>query len=372
MHPIQELVPWQSTENLLAYPVLTGAEARLAWRDLVRPFARVALVADEHVWALHGASMPGLEELPRHLVPAGEKAKTWAQLGSLLDFLGHAQASRDSLLLTLGGGSVSDLGGLAASLFKRGMAVAHIPTTLLGQVDAAIGGKTAVNLDAGKNLVGTFHAPRFVLADPAFLRTLSHEEWRSGLGEVVKSALLAKAPVWQTLDQHAQALRTPAGLGDEALSRLVAGCVVTKAQWIQPDPTENHARKALNLGHTFGHAIEHAAGYGRVPHGVAVALGLRLAVEASARSGRLADPQLPGRVETLLQRLALPLCWADCEAGASEPLTLDALRTGMHHDKKGAAGAARFVLPIDIGRVLWDVPLPADEVDALWRDVLLA
>ncbi len=374
MQPIQELVPWQSTENLLAYPVLTGPGARSAWRDLSKPFPRVVLLADAKVWELYRDSLPGMEALPRWEVSGGEGAKTWTQLGQVLDFLAQAGASRDSLLLTLGGGSISDLGGLAASLFKRGVAVAHLPTTLLGQVDASIGGKTAINLASGKNLVGSFHAPRFVLADPDFLPSLPQTEWQSGLGEVVKSAMLAQAPVWSWLGEQAEALRTPAAVDPETLARIVAACVVTKAQWIQPDPTESHARKALNLGHTFGHAIEHAAGFGQVPHGVAVAFGLRLAVAASARTGRLTRPELAGELDERLEALGLPLRWTDWlppETSAPVPeWTLDALRAGMHHDKKGQAGAPRFVLPLDIGRVLWDVPLDPLVLDGLWAEFL--
>ena len=372
MHPVQELVPWDSTENLLSYPVLTGVNARLAWQDLSAPFDRVVVVADQAVWALHETHLGRLAEQPVHAVPGGESAKTWGQLQALLDFLAAQGCGRNSLLLTVGGGSISDLGGLAASLFKRGIAVGHLPTTLLAQVDASVGGKTAINLPAGKNLVGTFHAPRFVLADPRFLQTLPIDEWRSGLGEVLKSALLARKPLWRELGGDASRWATPEQAAGEEVSRLVAACVVTKAQWVQTDPTEANARKALNLGHTFGHALEHAAGYGQVPHGVAVAFGLRLALQASARTERLAHPGLIEDLDERLEQLGLPRVWSDWDPNQESPLSLEALRTGMRHDKKGAAGQARFVLPIDLGRVVWDVPLESDRVDALWEEVLLA
>lgn len=363
MDSIQELAPWQSEENLLSYPVLAGPGAVRALEELTSPFSRVVCLADSRVWELHANSSELWQRWPSCLVPSGEACKEWSQLQRVLDFLADSGCDRKSLLVTFGGGSVSDLGGLAASLFKRGIAVAHAPTTLLAQIDASIGGKTAINLPAGKNLVGSFHAPQFVTADSNFLRTLPLDEWRSGLGEVVKTAMLARKPIWQLLQDKKQALRSAITPDADTLRELVAACVVTKAQWVQSDPEEAGSRKALNLGHTFGHAIEHAAGYGKVPHGIAVAMGLGLALEASARTKRLCAPRLTEELRVMLNDLEVPAQWHE---HSDAPLTLKGLEQGMAHDKKGGVSDPRFVLPLDLGRAQWDVKLDAALIQSLW------
>lgn len=344
----------ESAESLLAYPVLVGTGAIEAAVELCKPFNKVALLADQTAFELHGHRLGTLSNLQTHVLPSGETNKDWQNLGQVLDFMSGAGLSRDSLLLTFGGGVTGDMGGLAASLFKRGMSVGHIPTTLLSQVDASVGGKTAINLPAGKNLVGTFHAPRFVLADLDVLNTQDLREWHSGLGEVVKTSLLARAPSLARLEAAAPLVAQPGGDGSEALGLLIQDCIRTKAQWVQSDPTEIGSRKALNLGHTFGHAIEHATKFGTVPHGIAVGMGLVLAIQVSRQAGVLAQEDLEPRMLNLLKDLGLPRYWSEWEGHAGTPLDADALIEGFAHDKKGAVAQPRFVLPQALGKVLWD------------------
>ena len=360
----------EMAESLLSYPVLVGHGALEAASDLCKPFQTVALLADETVLALHGKKLGALQGLPTFVLPSGESHKDWAQLGQVLDFMADAGLSRDSLLLTFGGGVTGDMGGLAASLFKRGLSVAHMPTTLLAQVDASVGGKTAVNLSAGKNLAGTFHAPRFVLADLQVLATQDLQDWRSGLGEVVKAVLLAKPSLFEELERIATSVASPGGTDPEALGSLIKACIRTKAQWVQSDPTELGPRKALNLGHTFGHAIEHATGFGTVPHGIAVALGLGLAVRASHSQGMLIQTDLEQRLMDLLKTLGLPRSWSEWNAGKAATLDSDAFLKGLAQDKKGQVSKPRFVLPQAIGKVQWDQEIEAQSLRTTIEDWL--
>jgi 3-dehydroquinate synthase len=304
------------------------------------------------VEGLYATRLGALADAPRLALPPGESTKTLSTVERVLDLLAGAGLGRDSLLVTLGGGVTSDLGGLAASLYMRGVAVVHCPTTLLAQVDAAIGGKTAVNLRAGKNLAGTFHQPLSVLCDTDVLGTLDDHELASGLGEVVKSALLGAPGLLERLEHDAARLvaREP-----EALAGVVEACVRLKAGIVASDEREGGPRRSLNLGHTFAHAIEHAAGYGRVPHGVAVAVGIVLALEASRSLGRLEDADLPARVAALLGALGLPASLAELRRSCGRPLGAEELERTMELDKKVARGEVRLVLPRGVGRVDLDV-----------------
>jgi len=199
-----------------------------------------ALLADERVVELHAGRLGALAPLPRLELPGGEATKSFARLEQVATFLAAEGLDRRSRLFTLGGGTLLDLGGLAASLFKRGIDVVHLPTTLLAQVDAAVGGKTAINLAAGKNLVGTFHQPRAVLADTDVLATLDGADWRSGLGECVKTALIAGEAELARLEALAPAL---AAREPDATREVVASCVRTKAGIVAADPTERGPRR---------------------------------------------------------------------------------------------------------------------------------
>jgi 3-dehydroquinate synthase len=260
------------------------------------------------------------------VVPAGEASKSLDQLSALYDWALGLRPDRHTPLLALGGGVVGDLAGLAAATLLRGLPLVHLPTTVIAQVDSAIGGKTGINHAAGKNLIGAFHAPRLVLADPATLATLPERELRSGLSEVVKHALLSgeDAAAHLEADWENVLAREPAPLA-ATLRRAVA----FKAALVSADPHEEGPRAVLNFGHTFGHAVERAEGYGRFTHGEAVALGMRAALHlsASVRAGRVWDaPRLPepfARANRLVARLPCP------------PLTVpaDALVAVMGTDK---------------------------------------
>lgn len=325
---------------------------------------RRILVADARVLELYGARLDDLERTTEIAVGPGEGAKRLSVLERVLEAMAAAGLDRESEVVAFGGGAVCDLGGLAASLWMRGVPVVLLPTTLLAQVDASIGGKTAVNLDAGKNLAGTFWQPRTVLADTATSQTLPEEELRSGLGEVAKTALVEGEELLSLVEAAADALVARDG---GALEEVVAACVRAKARMVATDPHERGPRVHLNLGHTFAHAIEHVAGYGRVPHGVAVAAGLGLALEASRAMGLLEDPGLSDRVTVLLGRLGLPASLAELRRKTGLDLPAPALARAMRVDKKGAAGVPRFVLPRRAGHLARGVILPGDLLDSMIR-----
>jgi len=338
-----------------------SALARSAASNLATD-GRTALVADEQVLELHG--FPKGFDGNTLILPGGEEIKTLTVLERVLDYCADSRLSRGSVLVAYGGGTIGDLTGLAASLFKRGLAVVQIPTTLLAQVDASVGGKTAVNLASGKNLAGTFHQPSAVYCDTSLLATLGDTEYASGLGEVLKTALLAGEAELCDLEARAGALMARDG---EALQDTVTMCVQTKARVVASDPLERGARRSLNLGHTFGHAIEHAAGYGRVPHGVAVGVGLALAAGASERSG-VAASGLAQRTEELLRLFGLPATLDELRSlySLASALSTEALISGLGHDKKGAVGVPEFVLPVRPGEVKLGVPLEQPILEGLF------
>jgi 3-dehydroquinate synthase len=311
----------------------------------------VVLFSDETVFRLHGDSLGPIGDVPTFTLPPGEEGKEFAVLEDALNFLADAGVGREDLLITLGGGAVSDLGGLAASLFKRGIAVVHCPTTLLAQVDASVGGKTAVNLPAGKNLAGTFHQPQSVFCDVRTLETLQEEQFQSGLGEVVKTSLLAGHEFLEFLEANEEGLRARKPV---VLREVVLRCVRHKANLIAEDERDHGVRKTLNLGHTFAHAIEHCSGYGHVPHGVAVAVGLILALAASETLGVLEEKELVGRVSDLLGSLGLPTSLPDLRECYGVLLPTEDLIQSMSQDKKGVGGSPRFVLLQGVGKAVFD------------------
>ncbi|MEM7306800.1 MAG: 3-dehydroquinate synthase family protein [Planctomycetota bacterium] len=337
-----------------------GALARLA--DEVA--GRGALVlTDRNVEELHADRLGPLGEAPRLTLAPGEGSKTFEVLERVLDAMAAAQLGRDGLLIAFGGGVVGDVGGLAAALYMRGVQVLQCPTTLLAQVDSSVGGKTAVNLRAGKNLAGVFHTPSGVLADTQTLGTLPPEELSSGLGELVKTALISGEGLLAALEADAAALRAADAA---ALGRAVEPAVRTKAAVVAADEREAGPREVLNLGHTFGHAIEHVAGYGQIPHGVAVAAGLGLAARASERLGLLADAALPGRLRALLDALGLPAGLEELRASAGLALPANEIVSAARLDKKKAGGAyARLVLPVRAGEIRRGVEVSAAQLAEL-------
>jgi 3-dehydroquinate synthase len=347
------------------YEVLVGRGLSREAAARSAHYSARALLSDTNVAPLYAGAL-GLPDATRaHLLAAGESSKTLVELERTLEFLARTGLDRNSCLLLLGGGVVGDLGGLAAALYMRGIDFVQLPTTLLAQVDSSVGGKTAVNLAAGKNLAGIFRQPALVLADTATLATLDAEEYRSGLGEVLKTALIAGEELLARLESSSAPLlaRDP-----DLLAEIVAACVRTKAAIVARDPTEKGARKQLNLGHTFAHAIEHVAGYGAVPHGVAVGTGLVLALKLSNRLGLAQDPVLELRVESLLGSFGIPVTLAELRRRYHTVLEPVELTRAMRLDKKSSAGRPRFVLPRAPGAIALDVE--ADE--ALLLELLAA
>ena len=288
-------------------------------------------------------------------MPAGEASKTLAMFGQAIDALAAAGARRDATLFALGGGVVGDLAGFAAATWMRGIDCVQLPTSLLAMVDSSVGGKTAVDLPQGKNLVGAFHPPRAVLVDTDTLRTLPPRELRAGLAEVVKYGAIVDAPFLDWLDANADALLA---MDHAALAEAIARSCAHKAAIVERDPFEHGERALLNFGHTFGHAIETEQGYGGLIHGEAVAVGMVQAARLSERLG-LSPAADTTRLRTLLQRFGLPV---DAPAG----LDSEALIAHMRLDKKTQASGLRFIVWDRLGRARVLAGVPEDAVrDAL-------
>ena len=311
----------------------------------------VLLLSDSHVAPLYAADVeaalraarPGLQ-VATHVMPAGEAHKTLASFGAVIESLAALGATRDATVYALGGGVVGDLAGFAAACWMRGIDCVQLPTTLLAMVDSSVGGKTAVDIPQGKNLVGAFHPPRAVVADTAVLRSLPARELRAGLAEVIKYGALGDPLFFDWLEAEREALL--AG-DDQALTEAIARSCAHKAGIVERDPLEKGERALLNLGHTFGHAIEAEQGYsgaGRdaLVHGEAVAVGMVLAARLSAMLG-MAPEADTGRLRALLLAYGLPV---DIPAG----LAAEALLGRMRLDKKNLAGRLRLVLWRGIGR----------------------
>ncbi len=319
---------------------------------LIAPFCprrRVAVVTDATVDALHGPALRaglaaggiGAETLA---LPPGEGSKSMETLGRVVSWLLDLRMGRDDLVVAFGGGVIGDLAGFAAAVTKRGLEFAQIPTTMLAQVDSSVGGKTGVNAPQGKNLIGAFHQPRLVLADTDTLDTLSAREFLAGYGEVAKYGLLGDAAFFAWLEAAAPAMAA----GDRgARIRAIRRSCEMKAEIVARDEFETGDRALLNLGHTFGHALETATGYGdRLLHGEGVAIGMALAFEASMRLG-LCPQEAPSRVRAHLSAMGMRATLADIPGPLPDA---DALMALMANDKKARDGRIAFVLADDIGR----------------------
>ena len=290
-----------------------------------------------------------------HVLPDGEKGKTLAQMERAAVRLLRSGATRRSLVVALGGGAVTDAAGFLAATFMRGISWAAVPTTLLAMVDAALGGKTAVNLPLAKNAVGAFHPPVAVLADPASLRTLARRELRSGLGEVVKYAAL-RPELMGRVREAARSGRTDAG--------LVAACAQVKVEIVERDPTERGERKLLNLGHTFGHGVEAAGAFAKYTHGESVAVGLAFAFRLSRALGRL-DGAAVDALEDVLAAAGLPTRVPPQVARRAARL--------MGYDKKRTSSGLKWVLPRAVAggswAVEWDVDAEARAVQEAVKEI---
>jgi len=316
--------------------------------------AKVALFSDPGILSRHGRPVrQGLERAGFQVtvveLPEGESAKTVEVAGRGWDALLDAGLDRGSTVVALGGGAVGDLAGFVAATYMRGVNFVQVPTTLLGQVDASIGGKTAVDHPKAKNLIGAFHQPRLVLVDPAVLTTLPDREFRSGLAEVIKHGIVLDAAYFADLE----ASYGPLLARDiDTLTRVVAGSCRLKAHVVERDEQEAELRAVLNYGHTIGHAVEAATGFARWTHGEAVSIGMIAEARLAERLG-LASAATTHRQAALLQAVGLPVRGS----GAAPASVLEALG----RDKKSRNGRVPFVLAPEIGRfkVVQDVPREA-------------
>ncbi len=295
-------------------------------------------------------------EVSLHTVPPGEESKSLEQTVGLCRALVRARLDRGSALIALGGGVIGDLAGFVAATLYRGIPFVNLPTTLLAQVDSSVGGKTGVNLPEGKNLVGAFHQPHLVVADVLALRTLPEREFRSGLAEVVKHGMIADPALFQRLEEEADRIlaRDPG-----TLQEIVARSCVIKASVVERDERESGLRGMLNFGHTVGHAIEAAMGYGAITHGEAVAHGMVVAAALSVRRG-LCPEKDARRLRELLERFGLL---------GTLPPSPESLEKYMVSDKKARDGVLQFVLTRGVGSVTFAPVLDREELRRGLREV---
>jgi 3-dehydroquinate synthase len=342
-----------------SYPIHIGAGI-LARAELFAPLLRsnqIALVTNVTVAPLY--LEPIAAALARHgfrtvkiILPDGESHKNWQTLNTVYDRLLAEHCDRQTTILALGGGVIGDLAGFAAATYQRGVPLIQIPTTLLAQVDSSVGGKTAINHPSGKNMIGAFHQPLAVIADMDTLGSLPERELRAGLAEVIKHGLIRDARFFEWLEQNVERLLARRS---DALEHAVLRCCEIKAAIVERDERESGERALLNFGHTFGHAIENAMGYGVWLHGEAVAAGMVLAANLSHRLGKLSLEHL-GRVKNLLRRAGLPI-----EVRGIPPSRFVEL---MRLDKKVEGGRMRFVLLEGLGEAAICDDIPAAELNA--------
>ncbi|MBL8629200.1 MAG: 3-dehydroquinate synthase, partial [Rhodospirillaceae bacterium] len=290
------------------------------------------------------------------IVPAGETTKSFEHLSRVLDAMLAAKCERKTMIVALGGGVIGDLAGFAASILLRGVDFVQIPTTLLSQVDSSVGGKTGINTTAGKNLVGSFHQPRLVLADTDVLTTLPRRELLAGYAEVAKYGLLGDAGFFDWLEENAANALTLSDDAQAALTYCIATSCKAKAKIVGEDEKEAGVRALLNLGHTFGHALEAEMGYGdALLHGEAVSIGMVLAFDLSARMG-LCPADDAVRAKFHLANAGLPV--SPPKTGPRGKITSDALIAHMAQDKKVADGAVTFILARGIGQAFTTADVP--------------
>lgn len=328
---------------------------------------RVAIITDETVARLHleelRAGLGGIEAVSLAL-PAGEGTKSWPHLEQACEWLLAQKVERKDIVIAFGGGVIGDLAGFAAAILRRGVHFVQIPTTLLAQVDSSVGGKTGINVKAGKNLIGAFHQPSLVLADIDLLGTLTARDFLAGYGEVIKYGLLGDADFFDWLEANGPALAA----GDKAARlRAVTRSVEMKAEIVARDETEEGDRALLNLGHTFCHALEAATGYSdRLLHGEGVVIGCALAFELSQRLG-LCSQEAPSRVRAHLKTMGTKVDLSDIPGDLPDAEGLIAL---MAQDKKVLDGRMRFILARGIGQAFVTSDVPREVLKTLLQDAL--
>lgn len=328
-----------------SYSVVSGAGAlRRAAKEIAAlgRFSSMQVISSARVWRAVGKTVRGALSLPKnsaiHLMNDAESAKNLSTVEALARSLVNSGADRRSLLVAVGGGVVGDVAGFVAAIYLRGVALVHVPTTLVAQVDSSIGSKTGVNLPEGKNLVGSFYPPQLVLADSELLRTLPDREYRGGLAEVIKHAIIADAPMFAMLEENMEKILRRDRI---ALGNLIPRNIAIKARVVSRDERESGLREMLNFGHTFAHALESVTHYRRYQHGEAVAWGMMAAALLGHEVG-LTRADDVSRIVALVRRLGPLPAWPRVSAGT--------LLNAMRSDKKVRSGILRFVLSPRIGQ----------------------
>jgi 3-dehydroquinate synthase len=346
-----------------------GAIASLGRRvATMRPGAKVGIVTDENVArrilpAAEAALATARVQHHRIAVPAGEESKSFPVFERVCEQILKARIERGDLIVALGGGVIGDLAGFAAAVVRRGIDYVQVPTTLLAQVDSSVGGKTGIDTTEGKNLIGAFHQPALVVADTALLDSLPPRQMRAGYAEVAKYGLLGDAALFAWLETGWREIFD----GGPAREQAVAACCRAKAAIVARDERESGERQLLNLGHTFGHALEAACGYGeRLLHGEAVALGMALAFAFSARRSLMPNAEAE-RAIAHLARAGLPTRLADI---AGPPFNVDRLMELMAQDKKIKGGRLTFILARGIGAAFIETGIEQAEVRAFLSEKL--
>ncbi len=361
--PAGAAVPADASVTVAAGAVDTvGERARAA-----APAHRYVVVTDDRVGPLYASRVVASFGTGRSIdvltVPHGESAKTRDTWARLTDELLALECGRDTTLVALGGGVVGDLAGFVAATYMRGIPIIQVPTTLLAMIDAAIGGKTAVDTPAGKNLVGAFHPPAAVVVDPSVLRTLPARHLRAGVAEAIKHGVIADAAYFARLEADLPRILSPGGADSVAMSALIAGSIAIKSAVVVTDAHERGRRKILNFGHTIGHAVEAATGFAML-HGEAVAIGMAIECRLAELSGTA--------VCGITEQVCAALDTAELPTVAPSDLDRAAIVRLTHADKKARAGAVEYALPHAIGEMAgadrgWAVPLP----DAFVREALV-
>lgn len=314
------------------------------------PGKKVYVVTDRNVRRAH-PSLFG--SFPVFEIEPGERSKTLSTVGEIYRFLVDGEADRNSFVLGVGGGIVTDMAGFAAGTFMRGIDFGFVSTTLLGQVDASVGGKNGVNFDSFKNMVGTFRQPRFIISDPSLLCSLPQREFNSGMAEVIKAAVIGSASLFSRLETA-----DPSELRNDltAVGEMVSDAVAVKARIVREDEKEGGLRRVLNLGHTVAHAIEKRGQ--EYSHGEAVAIGLAAVSEISVNMGMMSRPEAD-RIRLLCERFSLPVT-LPCGAGE--------LMEGIRKDKKRNDGTLHLILPVRIGEVK-DVEMELSKIETALKQI---
>ena len=327
-----------------SYPLFFGNDLTSAVQQdvqaLLEKSRKVAVVTDSHLETNQGSALTAMfGSAPRFVADPGEGSKSLPVLGAIWDFLAANRVDRGGVLFAVGGGIIGDLAGFAAASFLRGIDFVQLPTTLLAMVDSSVGGKTGINISAGKNLVGAFHQPKRVYISTHFLRTLPAKEFAAGMAESIKDGLLGNLALFEELE------RTPLTVNSNRLPAVIRACCELKAKLVEADERETAkegGRALLNLGHTFGHAIEQCAGYGHYLHGEAVAIGIVAAADLSVKLNLLPESEA--------RRIAPVLAAHHLPTRLREPLSLNILMEAVARDKKVRSGLPRFIVLTALGR----------------------